>query len=107
MKRHPLTGAQIVAPFEFFAAGALIIRHHHERLDGSGYPDGLVGDAIPIGARIIAVADVWDALTSDRPYRAALPPGKAEAYLREQAGVTLDARAVDGFLHNVAAIGLA
>jgi HD-GYP domain-containing protein (c-di-GMP phosphodiesterase class II) len=107
MKRHPLTGAQIVAPFEFFAAGALIIRHHHERLDGSGYPDGLVGDAIPIGARIIAVADVWDALTSDRPYRAALPPGKAEAYLREQAGVTLDARAVDAFLHNVAAIGLA
>ena len=98
MKRHPLTGAQIVAPFEFFSAGALIIRHHHERLDGTGYPDGLVGGAIPLGARIIAVADVWDALTSDRPYRAALPPAKARAYLCEQSGITLDSGAVDTFL---------
>jgi HD-GYP domain-containing protein (c-di-GMP phosphodiesterase class II) len=98
MKRHPLTGAQIVAPFEFFSAGALIIRHHHERLDGTGYPDGLVGDAIPLGARIIAVADVWDALTSDRPYRAALPSAKARAYLCEQSGITLDSGAVDTFL---------
>jgi HD-GYP domain-containing protein (c-di-GMP phosphodiesterase class II) len=98
MKRHPLTGAQIVAPFEFFSAGALIIRHHHERLDGTGYPDGLVGDAIPLGARIIAVADVWDALTSDRPYRVALPPATARAYLCEQSGSTLDSGAVDAFL---------
>jgi HD-GYP domain-containing protein (c-di-GMP phosphodiesterase class II) len=106
MKRHPLTGAQIVAPFEFFADGALIIRHHHERLDGSGYPDGLVGDSIPIGARIIAVADVWDALTSDRPYRSALPSARAEAYLREQAGVTLDANVVDAFVRlNISATG--
>jgi HD-GYP domain-containing protein (c-di-GMP phosphodiesterase class II) len=98
MRRHPLIGAQIVAPFEFFAAGALIIRHHHERYDGSGYPDGLAGDAIPLGARIIAVADVYDALTSDRPYRAALPREEAEAHLLEQAGRTLDESVVAAFV---------
>ena len=98
MRRHPLIGAQIVAPFEFFAAGALLIRHHHERLDGSGYPDGLAGTAIPLGSRIVAVADVWDALTSDRPYRGALPVPKARAYLREQAGRTLDPGVVATFL---------
>ena len=94
MRKHPLIGAQIVSPFEFFATGALTIRHHHERLDGSGYPDGLAGEAIPIGARIVAVADVYDALTSDRPYRAALPPRTAIEYLARQAGRTLDGRAV-------------
>jgi HD-GYP domain-containing protein (c-di-GMP phosphodiesterase class II) len=94
MRRHPLIGAQIVSPFEFFATGALMIRHHHERLDGSGYPDGLAGEAIPIGARIVAVADVYDALTSDRPYRAALPCEAALEYLTRQAGLTLDGRAV-------------
>ena len=94
MRRHPLTGAQIVSPFEFFATGALTIRHHHERLDGSGYPDGLAGEAIPIGARIVAVADVYDALTSDRPYRTALPREAALEYLMRQAGRTLDGRAV-------------
>jgi len=98
MRRHPLIGAQIVSPFEFFAAGALTIRHHHERCDGSGYPDGLSGEAIPLGARIVAVVDVFDALTSDRPYRAALPPGAALEHLRGQAGRTLDARTVATFL---------
>ena len=98
MRKHPLIGAQIVAPFEFFGGGALTIRHHHERCDGSGYPDGLAGDAIPIGARIVAVADVCDALTSDRPYRAALPHDAALDYLARQAGRTLDARAVTAFL---------
>jgi HD-GYP domain-containing protein (c-di-GMP phosphodiesterase class II) len=94
MRKHPLIGAQIVSPFEFFATGALAIRHHHERLDGSGYPDGLAGEAIPIGARIVAVADVYDALTSNRPYRAALPREAALEYLARQAGRTLDGRAV-------------
>jgi len=69
MRRHPIVGAQIVAPLEFFADGAVIVRHHHERQDGSGYPDGLRGELIPLGARIVAVADVYDAFTSDRPYR--------------------------------------
>jgi putative nucleotidyltransferase with HDIG domain len=90
MRRHPLTGAQIVAPLEFFDEGAIIVRHHHERLDGSGYPDGLAGDGIPLGARIVAVADVYDALTSARPYRDALPHADAAAALRREAGRTLD-----------------
>ncbi len=98
MRRHPVISAQIVAPLEFFDQGAIILRHHHERFDGSGYPDGLRGDMIPIGARIVAVADVYDALTSDRPYRARLPHGEAVRYLREQGGCTLDGDLVDLFL---------
>ncbi len=99
MRRHPLVGAQIVAPFDFLASGALIIRHHHERWDGSGYPDGLSGEAIPLGARIVAVADVYDALTSARPYRPALPVSQARARLVAEAGATLDARVVAALLH--------
>jgi putative nucleotidyltransferase with HDIG domain len=98
MRRHPLVGAQIVAPFDFLAGGATIIRHHHERYDGSGYPDGLVGEAIPLGARVVAVADVYDALTSDRPYRRALSPAAAASHLLEQAGRSLDEHAVAAFL---------
>ena len=98
MRQHPLIGAQIVSPFEFFASGALIIRAHHERMDGSGYPDGLVGDAIPLGARIVAVADVYDALTSDRPYRPAMSSDAALAHLMSQAGQGLDAMIVNTFV---------
>ena len=90
MRRHPIVGAQIVGPFDFFASGAVVIRHHHERWDGSGYPDRLVGVSIPAGARVVAVADVYDALTSDRPYRAALPPAAALELIVGQAGATLD-----------------
>jgi putative nucleotidyltransferase with HDIG domain len=90
MRRHPLVGAQIVAPFEFFARAAPIIRHHHERWDGAGYPDGLAGAAIPLGARIVAVADVFDALTSPRPYRAAITHAAAVAQLLAEAGRALD-----------------
>jgi putative nucleotidyltransferase with HDIG domain len=91
MRRHPVAGAQIVAPFEFSARSAALIRHHHERWDGSGYPDGLAGHAIPLGARILAVADVFDALTSARPYRAALGREAALAQLIGEGGRTLDA----------------
>jgi len=98
MRQHPVTGAQIVAPFEFFAGGALMIRHHHERWDGSGYPDGLAMAAIPLGARIVAVADVFDALTSERPYRAALPLDAALAFLAAEAGHTLDPDCVAALL---------
>jgi putative two-component system response regulator len=92
MRRHPIVGAQIVAPLEFFAEGAVILRHHHERQDGSGYPDGLRGDLVPVGARIVAIADIYDALTSDRPYRARLSRAAAVRRLEEQAGRTLDAK---------------
>ena len=98
MRRHPVVGAQIVSPFEFFAEGALIIRHHHERWDGSGYPDGLAGVAIPVGARIVAVADVFDALNSDRPYRRAMETSSAISFLIEQAGHTLDEDVVAAFV---------
>jgi HD-GYP domain-containing protein (c-di-GMP phosphodiesterase class II) len=105
MRRHPLVAAQILAPLEFFVEGALIVRHHHERLDGSGYPDRLRGVAIPLGARIVAVVDVYDALTSDRPYRAGLPPAQALGWLRQEAGQTLDAGLVDLFIRRVATHG--
>jgi putative nucleotidyltransferase with HDIG domain len=94
MRVHPVVGAQIVEPFEFFAPAIAAIRHHHERWDGSGYPDGLAGDAIPIEARVVAVADVFDALTSTRSYRAALPRDVALATLLAAAGRTLDERVV-------------
>jgi HD-GYP domain-containing protein (c-di-GMP phosphodiesterase class II) len=105
MRRHPLIGAQIVGPFETLAGVDLLIRHHHERLDGRGYPDGLRGEAIPLGCRIIAVADVWDALTSNRPYRAAWTPERALACLRAQAGTELDAQAVAAFVEMLGDVG--
>ena len=94
MRLHPLTGAQILAPLEFFGEGTLIVRHHHERVDGSGYPDGLRGGDIPLGSRIVAVADVYDALTSDRPYRGRLPHALALERLHCEAGRTLDGELV-------------
>jgi putative nucleotidyltransferase with HDIG domain len=98
MRGHPVIGAQIVAPFEFFEGAARVIRHHHERWDGSGYPDGLVRDDIPLEARIVAVADVFDALTSARSYRPALTRDAARALLRQEAGRTLDATIVAALL---------
>jgi putative nucleotidyltransferase with HDIG domain len=98
VRRHPLVGAQIVAPFDFFARSAPFIRHHHERWDGAGYPDGLAGTAIPLGARIVAVADVFDALTSSRPYRVAIPYDAAIAQPLDEAGGTLDPELVTIFL---------
>ena len=95
MRRHPVIGAQIVAPFECLAGASIVIRHHHERHDGSGYPDGLAGEAIPLGSRIVAVADVYDALTSDRPYRRALSRREALDHLADEAGRLLDARVVE------------
>ena len=80
VESHPLIGYEIVRQSRALAAHLAGIRHHHERLDGSGYPDGLRGEAIPLEARILVVADIWDALTSHRPYRPALKP--SEVYPR-------------------------
>ena len=72
MARHPSIGAEIVAGIEFLEEAVKVVRCHHERWDGTGYPDGLRGEEIPIAARVFSVADVFDALTTDRPYRPAL-----------------------------------
>ncbi len=98
MKQHPVRGWRVAARAGVLAHAAPIIRAHHERLDGSGYPDGLRGDAISLEARIVAVADVWDALTSDRPYRKAMPLAQAVALIRAEAGSRLDPRCVDALL---------
>jgi putative nucleotidyltransferase with HDIG domain len=107
MRRHPVIGAQIVAPFEFLSASAAIVRHHHERWDGSGYPDGLRGVEIPLGARVVAAADVFDALTSARPYRAPLGRADALEHLRREAGRTLDAGVVEALVQVVGLQGVA
>ena len=97
MKRHAIVGAAMAARINDPEITAMV-RHHHEQLDGSGYPDGLTGADIPLGARIIAVADTFDAITSARPYRSAQQHRRAMRILRAQAGTQLDARAVDAFL---------
>ena len=96
IKRHPGEGADLVVDLADPEIVA-IIRHHHERLGGTGYPDGLSGDAIPLGARIIAVADTFDAMTSNRAYRTARRHKQALDVLEEEAGVALDARVVEAF----------
>jgi putative two-component system response regulator len=85
MRLHPITGEAICSPLKSFHHVLPIIRHHHERFDGSGYPDHLIGDAIPCAARILQIADIFDALTSDRPYRSALSRENAIAILEEEA----------------------
>ncbi len=84
MKAHPVIGERICAPLKSFRHVLPIIRHHHEKLDGSGYPDGLKGDQIPLTARILSTVDVYDALTTERPYRNALAPEGAFRIMREE-----------------------
>jgi putative two-component system response regulator len=84
MEQHTIEGERICAPLRSFRNVLPIIRHHHEKQDGSGYPDGLKGDQIPLTARILQITDIYDALTTDRPYRKALPAEKAFAIMREE-----------------------
>jgi len=86
VEQHPLIGEQICAPLNSFGAVLPIIRHHHERFDGTGYPDRLAGEAIPLTARILQVVDIFDALTTDRPYRQAMTKTNAFDVLRLEAG---------------------
>ncbi len=97
MARHPAVGAEIVGGIEFLSEAAEIVRCHHERWDGSGYPDGLAGEEIPMAARVFAVADVLDALTTDRPYRAAFSLRQARAMIAEESGTHFDPEVVDAF----------
>jgi ribonuclease P protein subunit RPR2 len=101
MRNHPVIGAQIVAPIAFLADTVELIRHHHERFDGSGYPDGLQGQSIPLGSRIFAVADSFDAMTSDRPYRGSIGIDRALEELRSGAGSQFDPRVVGVFVDMV------
>ncbi len=84
MEQHPIMGERICTPLRSFRNVLPIIRHHHEKQDGSGYPDGLEGEQVPLTARILQITDVYDALTTDRPYRKALPLEKALAIMREE-----------------------
>jgi putative nucleotidyltransferase with HDIG domain len=95
IRRHPVDGADMLS--ELGDEIAAMVRHHHERLDGTGYPDGLAGDEIPLGARIIAVADTFDAMTSGRPYNGACRHKQALDVLSEQTGAQLDAGSVSAF----------
>jgi putative two-component system response regulator len=84
IKEHPVVGERICAPLKSFRLVLPIIRHHHEKLDGSGYPDGLRGDAIPVTARVLQIVDVYDALTTDRPYKKAFPIVDALQTMKEE-----------------------
>ena len=97
MRQHPDIGAHIVADIPFLQDTMSVIQYHQERWDGSGYPSGLRGRQIPVLARIFAVADAYDALTTDRPYRKKVSTGEALDYLREQAGSLFDPEVVSAF----------
>jgi putative two-component system response regulator len=84
MQQHTIVGAGICSPLKSFRSVLPVIRHHHEKIDGSGYPDGLKGDAIPLTARILQTVDIYDALTTDRPYRKAMAPDRAFSVMRAE-----------------------
>lgn len=101
LKLHPTLAYQMLSPIAYLRPALDIPYCHHERWDGSGYPRGLKGDQIPLPARIFAVVDVWDALISEKPYRAAWPPEKAREHLKAMAGIEFDPQVVEAFLHLV------
>ena len=104
VRRHPEIGERICAPLESFAAFGTIIRHHHERWDGTGYPDGLRGEAASLGARIVGIVDAFDAMTHDRPYRRALTPEQALDELRHGSGRQFDPELARLFVDEIASV---
>jgi len=97
MQQHPLIGAEIVGRVEFLSGAIEVVRSHHERWDGRGYPDGLAGEGIPLAARVFAVADVLDALTTNRPYRPASTFAAARAMITAESGRQFDPTVVEAF----------
>src|SRR4051794_6711765 len=95
--RHPVIGAEILRDVTFLGEAKLVVRHHHERWDGAGYPDGLHGDDIPLAARVFAVADTLDALTTDRPYRPATTWDSARAVIESEAASQFDPAVVAAY----------
>jgi ribonuclease P protein subunit RPR2 len=98
IKSHPVVGAKILEPLRFLTREICAVRHHHERWDGTGYPDGLGGENIPLVARVVTVADVFDAITSNRPYRTALALEEARAEITRGSGSHFDPAVVDAFM---------
>ena len=98
VRMHPQIGADILGAVPFPYPVAPLVLHHHERWDGRGYPDGLKGEEIPLGARILCLVDYFDALTSDRPYHKPLPVDQAADLIQSEAGKALDPNAVETFL---------
>jgi HD-GYP domain-containing protein (c-di-GMP phosphodiesterase class II) len=101
MRRHPVIATELLEPITYLQPALDIPHSHHEKWDGSGYPDGLLHDEIPIAARVFALADVYDALTSDRPYRPAWSKTEAVEYIRAQEGGHFDPRITPAFLQMV------
>ena len=101
VEKHPVYAYEWLNPIEYLRPALAIPYSHHEKWDGSGYPQGLKGEQIPLEARIFAVVDVWDALSSDRPYRKAWPQEKVSAHLREQSGKHFDPEIVTAFLKEI------
>jgi putative nucleotidyltransferase with HDIG domain len=97
VRMHPEIGAEILRHVDFLDEAKVVVRHHHERWDGGGYPDGLTGDAIPAAARVFAVADALDALTTERPYRAAVRFSEARRVIRAAAGSQFDPEIVAAY----------
>ena len=97
ISRHPVIGYEILRHVDFLGDAKLVVRHHHERWDGRGYPDGLEGDAIPLAARVFALADALDAMTSDRPYRPACGWDEAREEICAQSGGQFDPQVVAAF----------
>lgn len=106
MQTHTTIGHSILSDSQsrYMQIGAIIALNHHERFDGKGYPNGLVGEEIPLIARVVAVADVFDALVSSRPYKKAWDTDEALAYIQQQSGTHLDPQCVDAFLQRIDAI---
>jgi diguanylate cyclase (GGDEF)-like protein len=98
VERHPVVAEEILAPVPYLAGARILVRHEHERWDGGGYPDGLQGEQIELGARVLLACDAYDSMTSDRPYRRALEPAAAIEELRRAAGTQLDSRVVDALI---------
>jgi HD-GYP domain-containing protein (c-di-GMP phosphodiesterase class II) len=105
MRRHPLIAVDLISPIDYLTPALPIPRSHHEKWDGSGYPDGLAGEGIPLAARIFALVDVYDALTSARPYRAAWSRPDALDYIRSQSGRHFDPTITPLFINMIASIG--
>jgi HD-GYP domain-containing protein (c-di-GMP phosphodiesterase class II) len=101
MRQHPQFAYNWLAPISYLRETVEIPYCHHEKWDGTGYPRGLAGEAIPLTSRIFAIADVWDALTSDRPYRKAWPADSVIEYIRTNSGLHFDPKVVDVFLEHL------